>query len=146
MEAKLNGEKVEAGIGYNCEGIPTEDPAEILEGSIATFAGHKGYGLSLLVQTLGGPFATAGTPGNNEEDGAGTFVMAMEPDIFGNSGDFVERATALCENVKSAKPLPGCEVFLPGEKGDRQVRRIETSGKIEISPAIWDQLRSFVAG
>ena len=82
MEAKLNGEKVEAGIGYNCEGIPTEDPAEILEGSIATFAGHKGYGLSLLVQTLGGPFATAGTPGNNEEDGAGTFVMAMEPESF----------------------------------------------------------------
>lgn len=145
VEAKLNGEKVEFGIGYDKEGKPTDDPAKILEGSMATFAGHKGYGLSLLVQTLGGPFASAGTPGCNEKDGAGTFVMAIEPDLFGNTGDFVRRASELCTNVKSAKPLPGCEVFLPGENGNRKARQIEVSGKIEISSAIWDELNRFIA-
>lgn len=144
VEAKLNGEQVDAGLGYDVDGSPTTDPSAIMDGSIATFAGHKGYALSLLVQVLGGPFALAGTPDVNEDDGAGTYVMAIDPGLLAGKEEFMKRTTELVDQVKSAKPLLGQQVLLPGEFGDARARAAEESGEIEIADGVWDELCKFV--
>lgn len=145
VEAKLKGEALPEGIGYDKNGNPSTDPAAVLDGSIATFAAHKGFGLSLLVQLLGGPFTMAGTPGVNEEDGSGTFVLAIDAGLLAGKEEYLKRATELVNQIKSAKPLPGKQVILPGEHGDVLAKQVLDSNEIEIADAIWEQLVTFVS-
>lgn len=144
VEAKLKGESVPEGLGYDKDGNPSTDPASIMDGSIATFAGHKGFALSLFVQMLGGPFALAGTPDVNEGDGAGTFVMALDPGLLAGKEEFMRRTSELIAQVKSATPFSGEKVLLPGEQGDSMVAQTEATGEIEIADAIWEELCNFV--
>ena len=51
---------------------------------------------------------------------------------------------ALVNQIKSAKPLPGKEVILPGEHGDKLAKQATDSGEIEIADAIWKELTTFV--
>lgn len=145
VEAKLKSEPLPEGIGFDKDGNRTTEAAKVLEGgSVANFADHKGFGLSILVQLLGGPFSLASIPGICIKDGAGTFVMAIDPGLLSNREEFMSRATELVQHIKSAKPLPGKEVLLPGEHGDRLVKQAEQSGEIEIADAIWQELQNFV--
>ncbi len=144
VEAKLKGEALPEGIGFDKDGNPSTDAAEVLDGSVSTFAAHKGFGLSLFVQMLGSAFSLAGIPGAHEEDGAGTFVMAIDPGLLAGKDEFMKRSTELIENIKSAKPLPGKSVSLPGEQGDAVAKQAEESGEIEIADAIWEELTAFV--
>lgn len=144
VEAKLKGEPLPAGIGFDKNGQPSTDAAAVLEGSISTFANHKGFGLSLLVQLLGGAFTLSGFPGFHTEDGAGTFVMAIDPGLLAGKDEFMKRSTELVESMRSAKPLPGQKVVLPGESGDAMASAAEASGALEIDDAIWNELCKFV--
>ena len=144
VEASIKGEKLPEGLGFDKDGNPSTDPNEVLDGSVAAFAGHKGYGLSLLVQLLGGPFSMAGISGSREEDGSGTFVLAIDPGLLGGKDQFMQRSTELVNSVKSAKPLPGQTVYLPGEQGDHKAKLAEESGEIEVADEIWNKLREFV--
>lgn len=146
VEAKLKGEALPKGIGFDKDGRPSTDAAAVLDGSIATFAAHKGFGLSLLVQLLGGPFSRAGTPGVHEEDGSGTFVLAIDAGLLAGKEEYYARATDFVRQVKAAKPLPGQEVMLPGEQGDAVAKQALESGEIEIADSIWNVLTKFVEG
>ncbi|HSW98260.1 MAG TPA: Ldh family oxidoreductase [Candidatus Saccharimonadales bacterium] len=145
IEAKLKGEELPAGTGYDNNGNPSTDPAAVLDGSVATFAGHKGFGLALLVQMLASPFVLAGIAGAHEEDGWGTVVFAIDPGLFAGKEAYTQRVTELVEHVKSAKQMPGQKVLLPGERGDNLAKQAEESGEIEIADAVWDELSVFVA-
>jgi LDH2 family malate/lactate/ureidoglycolate dehydrogenase len=145
VEAKLKGEALPEGIGYDKNGNPSTDAAAVLDGSVATFSDHKGYGLSLLVQLLGGAFSKAATPGVNEDDGAGTFILAIDAGLLAGKDEYMKRATELVNQIKSAKPLPGKQVILPGEHGDMLAKQAVDSNEIEIDEAIWNELVKFVS-
>ena len=144
VEAKLKGEALPEDIAFDSDGKPTTDAAKALEGSVATFAGHKGFGLSLLVQLLGGPFSDAAFTGINKDKGAGTFVMAIDPGLLVGKDEFLKAADELTNNIKSAKPLSGQSVLLPGERGDELAKQAINSDEIEIADAIWLELKAFV--
>ena len=52
IEAANKGGPIPAGWAMNLAGQPTTDPKEALEGLMAPAAGHKGYGLALIVEIL----------------------------------------------------------------------------------------------
>ena len=144
VEAKLKGQSLPEGIAYDAEGHPTTDAAKALDGSVTPFAAHKGFGLSLLVQLLTGPFVNAGYAGLHEENGSGATVIAIDPGLLVDSAAFLKASGELVQSVKSAKPLPGQQVLMPGERGDTMTRTAETNGEIEIADAIWSELTNFV--
>lgn len=152
VEAKLKGEPLPEGVALNAKGEPTTDAREVIGdgegenvgGAIKTFAGHKGFGLSLFVQLMGSAFALAGIPGAHEEDGAGTFVLAIDPGLFAGKEEYMKRSRELVDQIKSAKPIEGQEVVLPGEKGDRRAKQVEDTGEIEIAEGVWNELISFL--
>ncbi|HZM63972.1 MAG TPA: Ldh family oxidoreductase [Candidatus Saccharimonadales bacterium] len=146
VEAKLKGEALPEGVGFDGEGNPTTDAAKALDGSVSTFAKHKGFGLSVLVQLLGGPFVDASFMGQNKEKGSGTLVMAIDPGLLTSKDEFMQGADELAKQLKSAKPLSGDGVLLPGERGDNLAKQAEKSGEIEIADAIWNELNAFVEG
>lgn len=145
VEAKLKGEALPAGVAYDAEGVPTTDAARALDGSVATFAEHKGYGLSLLVQLLGGPFVGAGYAGLHAASGSGTFVLAIDPALLVNKDIYLETADELVGAVTQAAPLPGQGVLLPGERGDSRAAAARAADSIEVADAIWEELVAFSA-
>lgn len=152
VEAMLKGEPLPEGVGLNSKGEPTTNAAEVLGkgdgeavgGAITTFAGHKGYGLSLFVQLLGGAFALAGFPGGHGADGAGTFVLAIDPGLLAGTNEYMKRSREFVDSIKSAKPIAGQNVSLPGERGDKLAQEAEQTGEIEIADAIWNELLTFI--
>lgn len=152
VEALLNGELLPEGVALNSSGEATVDPKEVIGGgdgesvggAIKTFAGHKGFGLSLFVQLMGSAFSLAGIPGAHEEDGGGTFVLAIDPGLLAGKDEYMKRSKELVDHIKSAKPIPGQEVLLPGEKGDRRAHQAEEAGELDIAEGVWQELCKFV--
>lgn len=153
VEAKLKGLPLPEGIGLNSRGQPTTDAAEVLGsgdgeamgGALTTFAGFKGFGLSLYVQLLGSAFAVAGFPGGHAEDGAGTFVLAIDPGLFAGTDEYMTRSRELIDSIRAARPIEGQRVSLPGERGDAIAAAAEASGEIDVAEEIWQELLNFVS-
>ena len=93
---------------------------------------------------MGSAFSLAGIPGANEKDGAGTFIIAIDPGLLAGRDEYMKRARQLIDQIKSAKPIVGQEVVLPGEKGDRRTKEAEDTGEIEIAEGVWNELCKFV--
>ena len=152
VEARLKGEQLPEGVALNADGNPTTDPNEVMEdgegenvgGAIKTFADHKGYGLSVFVQLMGSAFSLAGIAGANEQDGAGTFIIAIDPGLFAGKDEYMKRARQMVDEIKSARPVAGQEVVMPGEMGDRRAKQAEKSGEIQIADGVWNELCKFV--
>lgn len=152
VEARLKGEQLPEGVALNAAGNATTDPNEVMQdgegenvgGAIKTFAEHKGYGLSIFVQLMGSAFSLAGIAGANEEDGAGTFIIAIDPGLFAGKEEYMKRARQMVDEIKSAKPIEGQEIVMPGELGDRRAKQAEVSGEIEIADGVWNELCKFV--
>lgn len=153
VEAKLKGLPLPEGIGLNSQGEPTTDAAEVLGsgdgeamgGALTTFAGFKGFGLSLYVQLLGSAFAVAGFPGGHAEDGAGTFVLAIDPGLFAGTEEYMARSRELIDSIRAARPIEGQRVSLPGERGDAIAAVAEATGEIDVAEEIWQELLNFVS-
>lgn len=153
IEAMLRGDELPVGVAFDGSGNPTTDASKVLGqsdgeavgGALTTFAGHKGYGLSLFVQLLGSAFSLAGFAGGYADDGQGTFVLALDPGLLAGTDEYMKRSRELVESIRSAHPLPGQIVLLPGERGDDLARSCEISEELEIDEAIWKELLAFTA-
>jgi LDH2 family malate/lactate/ureidoglycolate dehydrogenase len=154
IEAMLTGAQLPEGVALNSKGEPTTSAQEVIGGNtdgdetvggaITTFAGHKGFGLSVLVQLLGGAFSLAGFPGGHGEDGGGTFIMAIDPGLLAGTDEYMKRSRELVDSLKSAKPIEGKSVMLPGERGDALAAEVEASGEVEVPDSVWEKLVEFV--
>ena len=81
-------------------------------------AGHKGFGLGLMIESL-----TAGLTGFGRADppqgwGANVFVQVIDPEAFGGRAALERQTDHLRDISHASKPRPGVErVRLPGERG-----------------------------
>jgi LDH2 family malate/lactate/ureidoglycolate dehydrogenase len=143
--ARNKGQAVPAGWIQDAAGRPSTNPDDLYAGgTLLPMAGHKGFGLSLLVELLGGMLTGQSCPGlpgyTVLKNGVLFIVLAIEP--FRSPEDFLNDSSALCELVKSVTPAPGFdEVLLPGEPEQRTARRRQAEG-IPIDETTWVQLTS----
>jgi LDH2 family malate/lactate/ureidoglycolate dehydrogenase len=141
IEAKTAGRQVPSDIGFDAEGKPTTDPAQIMAGALRTIAGHKGSGLAFMVQVLAGTFVRADSF-DNDSDNSGNLVMAIDPEIFMNLNEFRSNVSELVSKVKSARKADGVEeILLPGESGNKLTKRHLESGEVEIEDNLWQELK-----
>lgn len=107
------------------KGEPTDDPKYGLPGgggSIqllgGTDAGHKGYGLTLLVESLTGGLAAHGRADPKEGWGATVFVQLLDPEAFGGLEGATRQIDFVAAACHASTPrTPGQPVRLPGERG-----------------------------
>ncbi|NLD68245.1 MAG: Ldh family oxidoreductase [Limnobacter sp.] len=103
-------------------------------------AGHKGYGLALLVEAL-----TAGLAGHGRADppegwGATVFVQIHDPSAFAGSDAFLRQSDRLVAACRASPPRePGRPVRLPGERG-LALRAGQLAGGVALHPAIMPAL------
>lgn len=119
------GENIPLNWALDENGYPTTCASSAMKGTILPMSGHKGYGLSLIVDLITGVF-TGGNFGKHvkqlpsfgkSEGRAGTChtVFALNPEYCSPEG-FLSRVEELVMQVKGSKIAPISEgIFLPGE-------------------------------
>lgn len=148
--ALARGEAVPEGWILDPDGNPTTDPADFLvhRGALLPMEQHKGYGLSLMVETLAGALSGAAllshvgnwlyTP--ETPSGTGFFLMVIDVGADSAVAGFDERMRGLCDEVVSAPLAPGADrILIPGELEHEREQRARASG-LELRNEIWTAL------
>jgi hypothetical protein len=121
LTSKAKGEPLPPGVAYAADGSGfTTDAAEALEGgAIATFGGHKGTGLALMVELLAGVLPGGAVLGQCESKKTakswGHTLIAIDPAALVD--DFDAKAASVMETVKASAPAGA--IRLPGESSAR---------------------------
>lgn len=142
IEAQTAGRALPPDVAVDAEGKPTTDPTAALAGAIRTFGGHKGSGLAMMVELLTGALVGTSRDAAGKKVDFGNLVLVIDPGLLIDRDEFVEQVKMTAAAVKGARRLPGVEeVYLPGERGDRQARAVEESGMIELEDKLWEALK-----
>lgn len=119
------GGKLPAQWVIDGEGIPTNDPSVLFKEPRGTIlplggidSGHKGYGLSLLVEALTGGLAGHGRADPKEGWGATVFLQMLDPRAFGGMEAFDRQMGGIAQRCHASRPARAGEtVRMPGERG-----------------------------
>ena len=162
VKAREQGTSVPEGWMVDGDGRPTTDPSRYPdEGAMAPMAGHKGYGLALLVDALTGLLANAATSDqipswlfemDRPNDVSHCFI-AIDPRVFGGSPDFATRVESFLDRIHTAPLAEGdTEILHPGQlewrRYDEALRNgitlpsdvitlLESAGHSVGVPALW---------
>ena len=118
---------IDEGIGLNKSGNHTRYPAEIIQGMLLPFGGHKGSAISLMVELLSagltGDFFGFESEAQNHDDGgpavSAEFIVAYSPSMIAGDG-WLEHAESF---IRRFQDLDGA--YLPGER--RYAKRQDSS-------------------
>jgi LDH2 family malate/lactate/ureidoglycolate dehydrogenase len=138
--AKRLDQLLPEGVAIDAEGHPTRDPAAALAGSILTFGGHKGFGLSLMTQAMGLLAGTTLTHGKAAD--FGFLFIVFDPELLMPLPQFKHYLSTLLSEVKATPLQPGVsEIRIPSERAfaERDARRRSGAG-ISFDRRILDRL------
>ena len=127
-------------------GIPTTEPTQGLEGSMAPTGGYKGFGQGLIVEVMcaaltgsnRGPQMGSFMANDGKPIGCGQFFIALEPRVF-SSGAFDATISALIQSIISQKGAR-----LPYARRMSNQERLRREGLV-IERAVYDRLEGFAA-
>src|SRR5579872_6523963 len=116
------GAKLPENVAFDAHGHPTRDPAAALGGAFASWGGHRGSGLGIVVQLLGILAGSPAIPGELAE--FGYLIIALRPDLMGPEDSFRQKVTAFGDSVRSARPIEsGGPVRMPFDRSRRERQR-----------------------
>jgi LDH2 family malate/lactate/ureidoglycolate dehydrogenase len=116
--ARANGRTVGPGLIVDPAGMPTVEPADFFAGgALLPFGGHKGSGMSVMIELLGGVLTGMGVACSPRYAGGnGTIIMAIDVAAFVDPLDFASQAAEFRQALVAAGRGPsGGEVIMPGE-------------------------------
>lgn len=123
-------------------------PQDLFEGGallpLGGGSGHKGYGLSVMVEVLAGLLSGSSARALSEEraGGNGVMMIALNPEAFTTRDDFLDDIETLCAGLKASPAMyAGGEVLLPGEPEARTRAERENTG-IPLPEATLQALRT----
>jgi hydroxycarboxylate dehydrogenase B len=142
------GKPIPEGWVIDHRGNPTTNPADLYgppRGALLPFGGHKGFGLSMVVDALAGGLSGAGcctttdTPMAGITDGV--LIVVLNVAAFCPLDTFLHLVRRQIAHVKSCPPAAGTlQVIVPGELEGR-TRRERLRDGIPIEPGTWELLR-----
>lgn len=144
--AAEEGKPMPEGVIFDRAGRPITDPAAFFDGGLlaplgSPHAPHKGFGLALFVDALGGLLSGAGYGGGVDSGAPGSFLWALDVEAFVPRQDFLARIDAQIDQIKQGERLPGVdELLVPGERGERRHAELCERGTVPLSPASWQIL------
>jgi uncharacterized oxidoreductase len=153
--AHNKGEPLPEGYLIDAHGEPTTDPRwSVVEpfGAILTFGAHKGYGMAVLCELLGGALAAGGV--GHREDGArrrimnGMLSVLIDPSaIAGPKGlpAFEREALAFVDSLLGAPARAGFERVLIAGDPERSRRAERSASGVPVDPTTWQQILAAAA-
>ncbi len=107
----------------DADGVASADPSVIFAdppGSVLPLgglaAGHKGYGIGMMVELLSGCLSGHGRAEPKDGWSASVFIQIVDPAAFGSTDAYLRQVEALAAACHASPPRPGFDrVRLPGE-------------------------------
>ena len=131
------GKSLPEGIAVDANGAPTTDPHEALKGGVFPFGGHRGYALSLGIQSM--CLLAGASRAYPKQDYAFMFIV-FDPEVLMPREEFDQALLDLIENVRNTPPLdPDDPVRIPSERSFREREKNRKLG-IPIAPEVHRQL------
>ena len=137
-----SGKPIPEGWALDKNGAPTLNPADVYDGGmLLPAAGHKGFGLALLTDYLGGILTGAGGPGiPGSILGNGVLFILLNISYFRPLDEFFADGEQIAARIKSTKPAPGFEeVLMPGEPEARSAESRQRNG-VPLDDNTWSQI------
>ncbi|MDH3351096.1 MAG: Ldh family oxidoreductase [Gammaproteobacteria bacterium] len=150
LVAARNGEKIPLGWATDNEGRPTTDPRAGFDGFLLPLGGHKGFGLSLLVDILCGVI-TGGSFQHqlksmyrypNEPSNTAHLMIVINPLVLIDKEQLKERMSDFVKTIKTSPMCdPDAEMLLPGELEHRREQQRRDEG-IPLPAALFAELEA----
>ena len=140
--ARAKGVRLPPGCILDREGRPSTNPEDFYAGGVLLpMGGHKGYGLGLLMDLLGGALTGHGCTCLPEYvSGNGVLMMAIDIEAFSPLAQFEDTAGRLFAAVKASRTAPGVEeILIPGEPEFRTKEKRLREG-IPVPESTWQEL------
>lgn len=143
--AIARGQSIPTGWVIDSEGRAATDPAAARNGGamlpLGGSEGHKGYGLSAMVEIFSGLLTGLGfgiEPTGRHNDGC--FMAVFRVDAFRSLAKFKQEVTDFARYLTATPPAEGFErVYYPGELEHQRTQRGRADG-IFIEAATWQRL------
>lgn len=142
------GERVPAGRLIDDQGRPTDDPRYVVTepwGALLPFGEHKGSGLAIVCELLGGALTGGGTA-HGAHDGSrrvynGMLTVLIDPGRAGGGADsFFPQSAAFIESLRESPPAPGFDrVRIAGEP-ERESRTRRLVEGIPVDAKTWEEI------
>jgi L-lactate dehydrogenase len=134
------------------QGNPTKNPHVLDPGNNGTLLplggreyGHKGFGLSLMIEMLTHGLGGFGRLDSEKRWGANVFLQMLDPTAFAGRDAFLQQMDFLTGRCHANTPIdPKNPVRMPGEMAQRRIREAEQSG-IDVAPKVWEALTAAAA-
>lgn len=138
------GKEIPSEWAKDYNGNPTTNPAEAF--SLSPIAGHKGYGLAVMVDMLSTMLSGAcygsdmGLFSKLEKENTGFFIILIDPSRFMPLDEFKKNADRYIRMMKNSRKAEGVEeILMPGEIEYRQYKKNIEKG-MSFSPALEKEL------
>lgn len=149
--AHNKGERIPPGYLIDEQGKPTDDPGVVvvpqpngLFGALMTFGEHKGYGMAIACELLGGALTGGGT-WHRQADTArsvfnGMLTVLIDPEKLGTQAGFAQEANAFVEWLRQSPAGEGFDhVQIAGEP-ERTARKARETEGIWLDDATWGEI------
>jgi len=149
--AHNEGRQVEPGLLIDEKGRPTTNPGVVVVpqpggmfGALLAFGEHKGYGMAVACELLGGALTGGGTWHRPADDRRavinGMFTVVVDPGKLGTRASFEQEALAFVDWLQQSPPAPGSEGVLLAGEPERQARREREASGISIDDQTWAEI------
>jgi len=147
--AHNKGEQLPPGLLLDDKGNPTVDARfGVIEpfGALTTFGLHKGYGLAVVCELLGGALSGGGTWHTADRSKKrvlnGMLSILIDPQRLGTADAFEREARAFIDWVKQSPPAPGADRVRIAGDPERETRAHRARDGIAVDDTTWQEIRA----
>lgn len=149
--AHNEGRKVEEGYLIDEKGAPTTDPGVVvvpqsngLFGALMTFGEHKGYGMAVACELLGGALTGGGTwhrPADQQRAVLnGMLTVLIDPAKLGTQDSFEKEALAFVDWLREGPAAPGVDAVKIAGDPERSARMQREWAGVAVDDATWAEI------
>ena len=152
------GKPLPEGWAIDADGQPTTDAKAGLGGYLLPLgsptAGHKGFGLAMLMDTLAGALSGARfgielqrmTDSDPRSYGIGHFMMAIDPSWFGEVDDFRRKIDRMIRDLRATPTQAGVDrIYAPGERSHEKWQATQRDG-VELGEGLLSKIKELATG
>jgi uncharacterized oxidoreductase len=145
--AHNKGVKVPLGRLIDPEGNATQDPRYAVVppfGAMLAFGEHKGYGMAIACELLGGALTGGGTWHYDESSKQrvlnGMLTIVLDPRKLGTAAAFEREARLFLDWLRKSRAAPGFDrVRIAGEP-EREMRERRSRDGVPVDEATWEEI------
>jgi uncharacterized oxidoreductase len=145
-------EKVAPGLLIDNDGRPTDDPRYAVVpplGAILAFGGHKGYGLAVACELLGGALSGGGTWHYEESTKQrvlnGMLAILIDPARLGTATPFQSETRQFLDWLRKGRTAPGADKVRIAGEPERETRAKREHDGVPVDDTTWKEILAAAA-